>query len=201
VSPKKNPNKKSRKRPQRATKIMLIRHAEKPAKDSEPYGVTAEGDRNKESLEVRGWQRAGALANLLAPANGHFQHASLAKPKFLFASKPLRRKGSRRPIETLTPLAEKLELKINSSFQRSDFESMIDEVVSCKGVVLICWQREYIPDIAAHILGKKKIAPSNWPEDCFDVIWVFDLARSSSKYTFKQVPQKLLGGDLTTPIK
>jgi len=180
---------------------MLIRHAEKPAKDSEPYGVTAEGEQNKESLEVRGWQRAGALANLFAPNNGHFQHASLAKPKFLFASKPLRRKGSRRPIETLTPLAEKLKLKINSSFQRSDFESMIEEVGSCKGVVLICWQREYIPDIAAHILGSKKIAPSNWPDDCFDMIWVFDLARSSSKYTFKQVPQKLLGGDLTTPIK
>src|SRR4030095_5263503 len=108
---------------------MLIRHAEKPAKDSAPYGVTAEGDRNKESLEVRGWQRAGALANLLAPNNGHFQHASLAKPKFLFASKPLRRKGSRRPIETLTPLAQKLAIRINSSFPRSEFESMLDEVV------------------------------------------------------------------------
>jgi hypothetical protein len=197
VSPKKT----SKKKPQRATKIMLIRHAEKPAKDEAPFGVTAEGERNKESLEVRGWQRAGALANLLAPGNGHFQHASLAKPKFLFASKPLRRKGSRRPLETVTPLAQKLELKINSSFQRSDFESMLDEVFSCKCVVLICWQREYIPDIASYILRNKKIAPQNWPEDCFDMIWVFDLAPSSSKYTFKQVPQKLLEGDLNTPIK
>ena len=180
---------------------MLIRHAEKPAKDSAPFGVTAEGERNKESLEVRGWQRAGALANLLAPNNGHFQHASLAKPQFLFASKPLRRKGSRRPLETVTPLAQKLELRVNSGFQRSDIKSMIAEVFSCKGVVLICWQREYIPDIASYILGDKKTAPSDWPEDCFDMIWVFDLVPSSSKYTFKQVPQKLLGGDLKTPIK
>ena len=180
---------------------MLIRHAEKPAKDSAPFGVTSNGERNKESLEVRGWQRAGALANLLAPNNGHFQHASLAKPQFLFASKPLRRKGSKRPLETLTPLAQKLAIRINSSFQRSDFESMIAEVTSCKGVVLVCWQREYIPAIASVILGSKKIAPPNWPEDCFDMIWVFDLVRSSSKYTFKQVPQKLLGGDLNTPIK
>ena len=95
-----NPDKKPTKR---ATKIMLIRHAEKPAKDSPPYGVTAEGERSKESLEVRGWQRAGALANLLAPNNSHFQHASLAKPQFLIASKPLRRKGSKRPLETITP--------------------------------------------------------------------------------------------------
>ena len=194
MSPKKKPDK-------RATKIMLIRHAEKPAKDSAPFGITADGDRNKESLEVRGWQRAGALANLLAPNNGHFQHASLAKPQFLFASKPLRRKGSRRPLETLTPLAQKLAIRIDSSFQRSDFQSMIEEVFSCKGVVLICWQREYIPEIASYILGNKKLAPPVWPEDCFDMIWVFDLVSSSSKYTFKQVPQKLLGGDLTTPIK
>src|SRR5215470_674555 len=102
---------------------MLIRHAEKPAKDAVPFGVTEEGERNKESLEVRGWQRAGALANLLAPTSDHFQHAALAKPQFLFASKPLLRKGSRRPLETLTPLAQKLSIRIDSHFPRSDFES------------------------------------------------------------------------------
>lgn len=187
--------------PLRATKIMLLRHAEKPAKDAAPYGVTAEGERSKESLEIRGWQRAGALATLLAPANGHFQHPSLAKPQFLFASKPVRRKGSQRSLETITPLAQKLAIRINSGFQRSDYASMIEEVVSCNGVALICWQREYIPQIAAHILRHNKIAPAVWPEDCFDMIWVFDLVRSSSKYTFKQVPQKLLGGDLKTPIR
>ena len=180
---------------------MLLRHAEKPAKDSAPYGVNAEGERSKESLEVRGWQRAGALVNLLAPANGHVQHAALAKPQFLFASKPLRRKGSRRPIETITPLAHKLALRINSNFPRFDFGSMLEQVYSCKGVVLICWQREYIPGIASYILGSNNIAPQSWPEDCFDMIWVFDLDRSSSKYTFKQVAQKLLAGDLTAPIK
>ena len=180
---------------------MLIRHAEKPPKDSAPHGVTQKGERSKESLEVRGWQRAGALANLLAPANGRFQDAALAKPQVLFASKPLRRRGSRRPVETLTPLAQKLAVRINASFARSEFESMLDEVAASKGVVLICWQREYIPDIASHILGNTKAAPSNWPDDCYDMIWVFDLAPSSSKYRFKQVPQKLLGGDLVSPIK
>ena len=180
---------------------MLIRHAEKPAKDDAPYGVTRKGERSKESLEVRGWQRAGALTNLFVPANGHLQHPSLAKPQFLYASKPLRRKGSRRPIETILPLAEKLAIKIKSDFQRSNFESMLEEVFSRKGVVLICWQREYIPGIAAYILDNNNIAPQNWPDDCFDMIWVFDLDRSSAKYKFKQVPQKLLSRDSTTPIK
>ncbi len=194
-------HKKLRTRRQRATKIILIRHAEKPAKDSEPYGVTAKGQRSKESLAVRGWQRAGALANLLAPTNGRFQHPSLAKPQFLYASKPLLRKGSRRPLETISPLAQRLAVRVNSNFPRYDVESMIDEVVLCKGVVLICWQREYIPEIASHILGDTKIAPPSWPEDCYDMIWIFDLVPSASKYKLKQVPQKLLAGDLITPLK
>lgn len=180
---------------------MLLRHAEKPAKDDAPYGVTREGERSKESLEVRGWQRAGALVNLFVPANHHFQHPALAKPQFLYASKPLRRKGSRRPIETIMPLAEKLSLKINAEYQRSQLVSMVEDVCSRKGVVLICWQREYIPDIAALILGKKKLAPSDWPEDRFDLIWVFDLHSASSTYKFRQVPQELLAGDSTKPIK
>lgn len=177
---------------------MLLRHAEKPAKDDAPYGVTRKGERSKESLEVRGWQRAGALVNLLVSPN-HHNHAALAKPQFLYASKPLRRKGSRRPIETIMPLADKLALKINAEFQRSQLVNMIEDVCSRKGVVLICWQREYIPEIASLILGKRKIAPSDWPEDRFDLIWVFDLHGSS--YRFRQVPQDLLAGDSTTPIK
>jgi broad specificity phosphatase PhoE len=184
----------------KATKIMLIRHAEKPAKDGAPYGVTRKGEQSKESLEIRGWQRAGALANLLTPLDGHFQHASLAKPQFLYASKPLRRKGSRRPIETITPLAEKLGINIHSNFARFEFDEMVEEVFRCRGVVLICWQREYIPQIAAHILVDDEHVPHSWPEHRFDLIWLFDLNRSGTKYKFRQVPQKLLRGDLLTSI-
>jgi hypothetical protein len=195
------PKKKLRKRLRKAVKIMLLRHAEKPSRDSGPFGVTYKGERSKESLQIRGWQRAGALTNLLDPANSRSQHDALAKPQFLYASKPLRRRGSRRPLETITPLAEKLALKINTEYARSEIESMIDEVFKCKGVVLICWQREYIPDIASYILGDDETAPANWPEDRFDMIWVFDLDRSSTKYRFKQVPQKLLKDDSKAPIR
>ena len=180
---------------------MLIRHAEKPAKDGAPFGVNRKGLRSKEALAVRGWQRAGALTSLFAPANGQFQHPSLATPKFLYASKPLLRKGSRRPLQTITPLGDKLAIKINSEFERSEFAGMIEDVFSRNGVVLISWQREYIPDIASLILGDRTIAPSDWPEERYDMIWVFDLNRASSTYKFKQVPQELLEGDLITPIE
>jgi hypothetical protein len=77
---------------------------------------------------------------------------------------------------------------------------MLEEVYSCKGAVLICWQREYLPAIALRILDDRTIAPAYWPEDCYDMVWVFDLDRSSGQYRFKQIPQKLLAGDATTPI-
>ena len=184
----------------RPTKILIIRHAEKPAKDGPPYGVTRKGERSKESLEVRGWERAGALASLFAFLDGHYQHASLARPQFLFASKPVKRRGSRRPVETITPLAERLSVKIVTEYRRSELEEMLDDVFSRKGVVLICWQREYIPQIASYILNNKKTVP-DWPEDRFDMAWVFDLQKSSGQYKFKQVPQSLLLGDRVTHIK
>ncbi len=49
-------------------KIMLIRHAERPNADKSLRGVGFDGRKDKESLTVRGWQRAGALARFFAPA-------------------------------------------------------------------------------------------------------------------------------------
>jgi hypothetical protein len=189
-----------KKKTRRSTKILLIRHAEKPAKDGPPVGVTLKGDRSKESLEVRGWQRAGALTHLLAPPDGRFQHPELAKPQVLYASRPVKRGGSLRPIETITPLAEKLGIEINSDYRRYDIVSMLDDVFSHRGVVLICWQREFIPRISSYILEDTRIAPPDWPEDRFDMVWVFDLDRSSGHYKFKQVPQRLLSGDRVSRI-
>lgn len=188
-------------RHRQAVKIMVIRHAEKPSNTPPPYGVTLEGEREKESLSVRGWQRAGALACYFAPANCPFSDPALAVPQFLYASKPTRRNGSRRPVETITPLAEKLAIRINSNFSKLEAEEMMEEVFLCDGVVLVSWQREYIPQIANYILGGKETAPQDWPDDRFDMVWVFDLDPATSRYSFKQVPQRLLMGDWAIPIR
>lgn len=184
-----------------AFKIMVIRHAEKPSHHPPPYGVTPEGERESESLSVRGWQRAGALATFFAPTNGPFSDPSLAGPQFLYASKPTRRNGSRRPVETITPLAEKLAIRINSNFPKVETREMLDEVFLCAGVVLVCWQQEFIPKIANYILGDRTTAPQDWPDDRFDMVWVFDLDPATGRYGFRQVPQRLLMGDWATPIK
>jgi hypothetical protein len=184
-----------------ATKIMLIRHAEKPAPEPPPYGVTEDGEREKESLTVRGWQRAGALCGFFAPSRNSFQDPGLERPQFLYASKFVKRNGSKRALETLTPLAEKLAIRINSNYQKDEFEEMLEEVYLCAGVVLVSWQHDFLPKLANYILGNKTTAPQEWPEDRYDLVWVFDLDAATSKYGFRQVPQNLLMGDWAAPIK
>ena len=180
-------------------RIMIIRHAEKPPADGQPFGVTAEGEQDAESLIVEGWQRAGALSCLFAPARGPLQDDQLAKPQFLFASQSKDGSGSKRPVETITPLASKLGLT-PKTHKKSDLDKVASDAVTCGGVALISWQHEDIPAIANAIMGNNTSVPQTWPGHRFDVVWVFDLDPSSKQYTFKQVPQCLLTGDSPSPI-
>src|SRR5271168_5207267 len=105
----------------KAPKIMIIRHAEKPA--GQVGGVTAWGAASSHDLIVRGWQRAGALACLFAPAHGPLQNPLLARPAFIFASAAVDdpvpgNSRSRRSEETVGPLAELIGVDINLTFSK-----------------------------------------------------------------------------------
>ena len=178
----------------KTTKIMIIRHAEKPPDSGEPFGVTGEGDQDAESLTIEGWQRAGGLACLFAPARGPLQDPELATPNFLFASASKSGGGSKRPLETITPLASKLGLT-PTTHKKTDFDEIAAVAMSCGGIALISWQHEDIPSIANIIVGNDTTVPQKWPGHRFDLVWVFDLIASSSSYSFTQVPQLLLAGD------
>ena len=71
-----------------ATKIMIIRHGEKPSDDGSIHGVDPHGGHDPDELIVRGWQRAGALVRLFAPPNGAFSDHALATPENIFACGP-----------------------------------------------------------------------------------------------------------------
>jgi hypothetical protein len=183
----------------RAQKIMVIRHGEKPQGASVPYGVTIEGVQDAESLLVAGWTRAGALAVLFAPARGPLQSPGLAVPQYVFAAPDAAGSASERPMETVSIVAQKLKLATDSKYSVGDETALSAAAMACDGVVLVGWEHDHIPLIANAILGNPT-APQRWPGNRFDMVWVFDLDASTNGYSFSQVPQLLLAGDLPTPI-
>jgi hypothetical protein len=128
-----------------ATKVMIIRHAEKP--EGSVQGVDINGNDGAEFLIVQGWQRAGALVRFFAPSSAQFQRAGIAQPQFLFASGPVIKKdkktgtGSKsyRPEQTITPLSEFLgdTVPLNVDFVEGEEAQVAAAAVACDGVALI----------------------------------------------------------------
>jgi len=104
---------------------MLIRHAERPAKIGAPYGIKPNGDRDVNSLSTVGWQRAGALVALFGPAKGPLQDSRLVVPTMLFATDIGHGSESKREQQTITPLASKLGLDVNSKYLEQDGEQAV----------------------------------------------------------------------------
>ena len=100
----------------------------------------------------------------------------------------------------MLPLAGKLGIGINLDFGKGDEDRLVLAAKNCEGVVLISWQHEFMAAVANAILGDKHTAPQEWPKDRFDVIWIFDLDPVRARYTFTQLPQRLLAGDLASSI-
>ena len=145
-------------------RVMFIRHAEKPPGVS-PYegdGVDARGKKDDESLTVRGWQRAGALAKF-------FQSATALRPNVVFAS----HSDSKRPIETVTPLVDLLNEKGNVPFikthHKNDLQGTIDDVMTRDGIVLVSWQHELIAGLIGKLPNPPTV-PQNWPGHRFDMV-------------------------------
>ena len=177
--------------------IMLIRHAEKPQTKGSPFGVTASGEEDNKSLLVQGWQRAGALVELFDPAVGSIR-TGLSKPTALFAASPAHG-GSKRPLETITPLSARLSFNVNTKIKPSDTTGIANLLAATPGAPLAAWQHQYIPTIAQHLGTVNPTPPKKWPGNRFDIVWVFT-RQSDGSWAFTQVPQLLLAGDKPTVI-
>jgi hypothetical protein len=191
--------------------ILIIRHAEKPDKEGDE-GVDASGRLDPESLTPQGWQRAGIWSELFSPSVA--SQSSLPTPGAIYASAPSSKRDkqkdagvgskSRRPVETLEPLAAKLKSKglkeINQGFQRGQETALAEELVRLGGTVLVCWQHEDILTIANALRPAPKGLPAKWPKERFNVIFKFDRADGQSEWTFQQLTPVMLAGDSEKPI-
>jgi hypothetical protein len=178
-----------------ATKIMVIRHAEKPTDDGTIAGVSLDGTQNEEELIVKGWQRSGALVRFFKPVDGRFACGELETPNVIFASAVARKSKSLRPQHTVLSLADFLGLPLDLNHTKGDEDALVADALARNGVVLIAWEHEAIPGIANRILGDTTTCPQKWPDDQFDLVWVFDRRTGEQGWNFNQVPQMLLPGD------
>jgi hypothetical protein len=174
--------------PMSPSRIMIIRHAE----EHETPGVTGEGQADPESLTVRGWQRAGALASLFGSGQ-----RGLATPDVIFASGVAPGSESLRPQQTVAPLhallRERGAIDYSEAFAKPETGALMAEVMTRSGVVLIAWNHSRIPDCVAALANPPQ-APDEWPGDRYDLVWVLDPADGG--WTFRQIPQRLLAGDM-----
>ena|SRR5258708_1890737 len=183
------------------TKIMMIRHAEKPTDYPPVLGVKPSGDNDKKSLSVRGWTRAGALAVLFAPTNGQFQNAALATPNVIYAAHSSNGIDSSRVEETVTPLLDKLGANVQRNFdftKGQEKELMAVVLNQSGGVALVCWEHALLV-LAAHQIplsdNNRTPVPTGWDDAVFDRVWVFDRDAQGNGYVFAEVGQRVLGGD------
>jgi len=178
-----------------ATKIMVIRHAEKPT--AADGGVDQKGKADKHNLIVRGWQRAGALTQFFA--NPRDPNGPIKRPAMIFATEPVTGNESKRPEHTVTPLKQLLGTPLDNTIPEGAEPDLVKKATAGDGVVLIAWHHEKIPAIANLIL-QNKAAPQKWPDERFDVVWVFDRAAPNAAWKLTQVPQLLLAGDSNSVI-
>lgn len=161
--------------------VFIIRHAEKPV-----------GEDKSPDLSPVGFTRARALPSLFVAAPGSGKLPRFPRPDFLFASAPS--KGSNRPLETITPLAQALNLRVNADYADLETAQIAKRILSgayAGKFVLICWHHGEIPALAkafgvAHV-------PHAWDPDVFDQIW--EIQWMDGQPQMVVLPQRLLPDD------
>ncbi|WP_395387676.1 hypothetical protein [Mesorhizobium ciceri] len=174
---------------------MIIRHAEKPVPGGADLGVDEQGEGDPASLTVRGWQRAGALCRLFSEPP-----LPLSMPASIVASATVKKDGSgtrsKRPSQTIAPLAMRLGLEPDLTHSKGQEQLAAESIRIAPSPVLVSWQHESIPGLAAAIAGSTEIAPPSWPDDDFDSIWMLE-AGQDNVWSFLRMSQALLDGDGT----
>ncbi|PTX63014.1 hypothetical protein C8N46_102415 [Kordia periserrulae] len=162
--------------------ILIIRHAEKPA------------DPSNENLATKGYERAAALA--------YYVPANFNTIDHIFAAGVGLKSPSKRPVETVTPLAARLNKKIHDSFLKYQYQDMVTHILNDDSyndsVIAIAWQHTNIEAIAT-AFGAKEVPSSLWPESCFDLVWKLTY-NGDTTYTLTQIPQLLMYGDTDQTI-
>jgi len=160
--------------------VLIIRSAEQPA------------GRGPFDLSLKGQERAMAYVPF-------FTHTPdliyCGLPAALFATKIGPGDFSQSALDTLTPLSNHLRVLIDAHYDKRDYAALAQEVLTNlkyhRKTVLICWDRKYIPKLAA-TLGVFPQPPA-WPQNVFDRVW--RITYRGGQASLVNMPQRLLFGD------
>jgi hypothetical protein len=111
--------------------------------------ISPTGRRDKRSLTVGGWQRAGALVELFAPARGR-PPAGLWRPDAVYAS-AAHNGRSKRSIETVEPLARQLGIEVDDRYAPGDEAELVTELVGRPGATLVSWHHKSLNRIVDNL--------------------------------------------------
>ncbi len=182
------------------TRLMIIRHAEKPSEGPQGRGVSFDGDHDKHELTIRGWQRAGALVRFFSPLPPGASSPLISEPRSIFAAAAVRGSPSVRSQHTVEPLAEMLGLKVCCAYAEDQEAGLAQAMLKARSPVLTAWHHKHIPPLVRALAGEAFAFPACWPDERFDVVWVLDREGPGAPWRFAQVTQRLLPGDLDDPI-
>ena len=194
-APAQDPTPKNTRYPQQ---VLLIRHAEKT------------GDKADVHLSRQGRERAEVLWQLFVASQD--RPDPFPAPDFIFAAS--NENDSQRPIETVTPLARRLKLPINDTYEsklpaalRPDDgngktakgpgmlglrDDLFGQPKYFGKTILVSWRHSTIPELAKTLKASK--VPAKWEDNVFDRVWqiTYDDQGNAS---FRDRPQRLLPGD------
>ena len=149
-------------------RLIVLRHAEKT------------GDRRDRNLSPAGHERAARLVPYVLE--------TLGRPDFLVAAKSSDR--SRRPVETIEPLAAAAGLEIKSKFDDDEVDALVAALGEKRAYRskfgVISWRHSDIPGLVASLGAPADTFPGEWSES--DYTTLVDISYSSgSKVTAKRL--------------
>ena len=146
--------------PIRDLRVIIIRHGEKPKKG--------------ENLTCQGDNRARQLPAVL--------HRKFGVPDFTYV--PALSTGEStlhsRMFQTITPLAVRDNLKINSAFAGNAYGPIVESIRGRSGTVLMVWNHTNIPKLAKQF---GVVSPPLWLDEDFDSIWVITYSGGAADLT------------------
>lgn len=142
-------------------KVIILRHAEKPAT----------GD----NLSCKGFNRSLQLPAALVKQFG--------VPNYIYVPAPSVGKATKsgRMLQTISPLAIKYNLSVNTNFTVDQTADLGKNILKKTGTIVVVWEHDNLPGIVKALgITRKHL---KWPGNDYDSIWLVTITHGKAVLT------------------